>query len=103
MADELMAEQESHEKTLKKIELHKQEFVKFVKAEKIDGIWVFRIENINLNFRSKNTHSKPQKSSISHPTRGTFRLPRGALPRVGKALLPNYLSESIHSKISISP
>ena len=36
MAEELMAEQESHENTLKKIELHKQEFVDFVEAEKID-------------------------------------------------------------------
>ena len=31
-----MAEQESHENTLKKIELHKQGFVDFVEAEKID-------------------------------------------------------------------
>jgi len=38
-------------------------------------------------FRSKNTHAKSQKSLMSHPTRGTFKLPRGALPRVGIALV----------------
>jgi hypothetical protein len=35
---------------------------------------------------SKKHHAKPQKSQKSHPTRGTYQLPRGALPRVGKAL-----------------